>query len=253
MLLPLIAFVDDIILLADSAEMLQCASNIVHKCSRRIRMRLNIGINKSAVMLWGRGRVMREWRNTTFWLGTQWLPRVSTYKYLGVIISAGGGWSHHIAHMSTKAVRKTYEIASWARTHDIALNLTLRLWAIYVYRAFIYGAALTNPSHSVLQPLDRAQRRCGRILLGFGRLAPSPVVLAELGWHRISNCLDMERCSLLMRIVRSSKPVISAVAHAASIQKGSWLQFAAKGISSFLLDGPPASRSEWLELKTRIN
>ena len=56
MLLPLVAFVDDIVLLASSPEMLQRALNITYQWSRRIRMRLNVGKEKSAIMLWGRGR-----------------------------------------------------------------------------------------------------------------------------------------------------------------------------------------------------
>ena len=89
-------------------------------------------------------------------------------------------------------------------------------------------------------------------MYSFSRSAPSPVLLAALGWYRISNCLDVERCSLLMCIARSSKTVISAVAHAAKIQRGSWLHFAARGINQFLLDGPSTSWSEWLELTRRI-
>ena len=66
LLLPLIAFVDDIVLLASSPEMLQRALDITTRWSRRIRMRLNVGKEKSAIMLWGKGRTSNEWRDAQF-------------------------------------------------------------------------------------------------------------------------------------------------------------------------------------------
>jgi hypothetical protein len=53
-LISLIAFVDDIVLIAQSPQQLQVALDIVAAWARRLRMRLNMGKEKSAIMIWGK-------------------------------------------------------------------------------------------------------------------------------------------------------------------------------------------------------
>ena len=77
MRVPMLAYVDDLVLLADSAADLQRALDIVHRWARRIRMRLNIGPTKSAVLRAGRGRIRAVDRNFVHRLGDRALPRVS--------------------------------------------------------------------------------------------------------------------------------------------------------------------------------
>ena len=130
--------------------------------------------------------------------------------------------------------------------------MATRLWSIYVFRAMVYGAAVTMASHTVHQAFDRAHRRCGRILLGFNKSAPSPVVIAELGWHRISNHIIVEKCSLLSRIALSRNPIISAVAHVASGCSKSWLRSTSAIIKNYVVKKPPADRPQWQQLKQHM-
>ena len=75
-----LGYVDDLVLLASSANMLRRALRIAQEWARRVRIWWNIGPNKSAVMLWGRGRHTDREKAATFWIGTNELPKVTEYK-----------------------------------------------------------------------------------------------------------------------------------------------------------------------------
>jgi hypothetical protein len=201
-LISLIAYVDDLAILAGSPDQLQAALNIVEKCARRLRARLNIGTTKTAIMVWGSGRLSEADSHRTFSLSGKSVPRVTMYKYLGVRIGCRGGWLHHFQFMAEKVITKTREIAFWAKSNIVPLPVAVRVWDLYVKRAVLYGAAVCTPPPAAVSLLNNAQRQAGRIVLGLRRLAPGPAVLSELGWIPISTELVRERASLLGSISR---------------------------------------------------
>jgi hypothetical protein len=144
-LISFLAFVDDLVLIASSPEQLRVALSIVHNWARKTRMRLNIGANKTAIMVWGRGRLSVADNSLIFHLGSRLVPFVSVYKYLGVRIGCSGGWLHHFNHMADKAITKTREVAAWARQYKVPLTLVVRVWDLYVERAVLYGANVCQP------------------------------------------------------------------------------------------------------------
>ena len=127
--------------------------------------------------------------------------------------------------MAEKAVTKTREIVAWAKANEIHLILALRMWDMYVLRAFLYGANLCLPTPSDKQYIDRTQRQCGRLLLGFCRSSRSPAVLAALGWTRPSESIASERISLLQRTMKSQNVVVRKVADATSHVTRSWVSY----------------------------
>lgn len=103
-LVPLIDCVDDIVLRADSPEMLQRPLNLEGRWACRHRMRFNIGPTKSTVMIWGRGAIRQTDASASWSVSGQPLQRVSEYKHLGVAVQSGGGWNQHIDALSSKVV-----------------------------------------------------------------------------------------------------------------------------------------------------
>ena len=93
-LISMITFVDDIALITSSPEQLQIALNIISSWARRLRMRLNLGEEKSAVMMWGKSRISHRDLAFKFFLGHHRMPIVRLYKYLGIRIGRSGGWQH---------------------------------------------------------------------------------------------------------------------------------------------------------------
>ena len=128
-LLSLRAFVDDLVVLATSPEQLQVAVNIVATWAKRIRMNINIGTNKSAVMAWGPGKIPAS---PAIRLNSQNLLMVVHYKYVGVWISNRGGWTRHVLHMREKCLNKTHEIVAWCKAHGATVDVAASLWDMCV-------------------------------------------------------------------------------------------------------------------------
>ena len=219
----MIAFVDDIILLAESPEALQIALNIVAAWARRLRMRLNMGINKSAVMVRGKGRLSADHAERRFTLGRHLLTRVQVYRYLGILIGCSARWLHHFQHIADKIKSKTGEIIGWARRYDIPLPVVVRVWDIYVRQAALYGAAVCVPPATALALLDRAQRQAASRILGFRTSVPGPAVLAEVGWVRLSLDLVFQRASFLGRICKIPNQYVQAVVESTARIHNSWV------------------------------
>lgn len=137
-------------------------------------------------------------------------------------MNAAGGWSHHIQHMALKATTYMHAIVAWARSNEVSLCITLKVWALYVLRAILYGTSVCKLSQTVKLAIDYAHRRCGRLALGFGRRTPSQAMLAAHGRTRMSSCLLYERVGLAKRVWHSDNPVVNAIAGPAAVLPNSW-------------------------------
>lgn len=164
------------------------------------------------------------------------------------MIGPGGAGGHHVDNMCVKAVRKTGEIAHWSNTHSADLTLASKLWLIYVFRSLIYGAATLPISTSSLAKLDRAQRKCDRLLLGFSSRCPAACVLAELGWHRLSSAISCERWRLLRKLYVSENWLVQTVLECSLGDSTSWLYDTVVSLRPWSNGELPESKYGWSRL-----
>ena len=122
---------------------------------------------ESAIMAWGAGTLSAAARSASFTLTGLSMPIVKVYKYLGIIFSRGGSWTHQFNHLGKRMIVKTAEIAHWCRSHNADLSVAPDLWQLYVLRGAVFGAAFVDLSHSGLALLDRLHRKAARLLLDF--------------------------------------------------------------------------------------
>ena len=90
LVISLMAYIDDMLLLSDSSHQFQKALDIVTKWAKKIRMRINIGPDKSAAMIindYGLSEANNQWL-----IGSIPLPIVHNYKYLGQALQDTGRW-----------------------------------------------------------------------------------------------------------------------------------------------------------------
>ncbi len=121
------------LLLSDSSHQFQTALNIVTKWARKIRMRLNIGADKSAAMIIndaGLTAASSQWQ-----IGLTTLPIVSSYKYLGQALQNTGRWDEWLKTVIHKTRQRTTELVRWARSNHITIDILARLWVLYVEKA----------------------------------------------------------------------------------------------------------------------
>ena len=171
-----LGYVDDLAILASSAKMLRRALKIAHQWAQRVRIRWNVGPNKSAVMLWGWGKCPSSTADVTFKLGRTTLPRVSSYRYLGSVLSCGGGWSANVIDLRSKCARRTKEVQAWCSQRCCPTTLADRLWRLYVQPAVLHGIGTMKLTESKMASLDIGQRQAGRTILGFLPRSPSPAI-----------------------------------------------------------------------------
>lgn len=107
----------------DDPEGLRKSFRIADEWAREIRMRWNVGTEKSAIMAWGRCRISTLDSRKVLRLSSSRVPRVPVYKYGGVVLSSGGGWQHHLKYVQGRTINKTGELIEWARRHQASADL----------------------------------------------------------------------------------------------------------------------------------
>ena len=241
----LLAFVDDLVLLANSATELQRALDIVSRWAKRVRMRLNIGTNKTACMRFGLGRKPTPSPSEHPKLNGVCLPIVAMYKYLGVHLGSGGGTQLHVDTMCSKASRKTWEILNWCRAHHATVDIANRLWLLYVLRAAVYGAAVHMPGKSSNLKLETAQRVCGRLLLGLSKSCPAACVLPELGWQSLRSLVENERLLLFKRLACSDNSLIQLAIDCSTRIADSWTNHCCDLLRPWCSEGATRDTTSW--------
>ncbi|CAE8722376.1 unnamed protein product [Polarella glacialis] len=105
-LMCILAHIDDIVLFADCPNKLQQALFITWSWANKMRMRLNAGTDKSAIMIVSRRpQTVMSWR-----LGDTILPVVCSYKYCGIVLNDNCSWAPFLAALRCKTVPRTGEL-----------------------------------------------------------------------------------------------------------------------------------------------
>ena len=239
--LPLLAYIDDLLLFTDCPRDLQKALTAVYKWACKIRMRLNIGLDKSAVMV-----ICRHAVATIRWhLGKRRLPVVDQYKYMGIQLASNCSHQALVGQISGKFAARTCELVRWAQVHHITLDLLARLWAVYIQVSALWGAALCHPTATQLQELLLAQRKAGRLLLGHSRRSPVPTTCVELGWPLIGTWLQESRLRLLARLLACTNSIVLAVAATSLDTAQGWMAIEVAHARNLAPDGLPCEPAAW--------
>ena len=107
-------FADDFVGVSDSRENLQKLIDVVHNYCNRWRLKANV--SKSAVMVFARNQEEGEW----MW-GEHRLPRVCSYRYLGIDFACNGAWDVHVKKVIDSGRTKLNQLHS-----VISINLSAR-------------------------------------------------------------------------------------------------------------------------------
>jgi hypothetical protein len=237
----LLAYIDDLVLFAETRQQFRKALSIARSWAQKVRMRFNIGSEKSAVMVMSASSVS----NNTWRLGDQVLPLVDLYKYCGVLLSCSGSWDPFLNSLREKSVARTGELVRWARAYGITVDLVQRLWAIYVETSAAWGLGLTMLTKTQELTLNRIQRKAGRLLLGHSRRSPIPSTCLELGWWHWASHAKLLRLRLLRRILLSDNMLVISVASASSTLPGSMVSQSVDVVRSCRAQGLPTTNGEW--------
>jgi len=236
--LTALLYADDLVILSESKAELQAALDAVHAWGLRWRFQFGIGPEKTAVMCVHPPRDL----GPELLLGSQRLPFVTEYKYLGVWIQCRLSWRRHAEHCRSRGDRCLAAVIAWASSERLPLSFQNQLFLTYVLPAALYGAEFIS-SRSARNALARQLTRWGRRLLHWPAGSPTSAVLGELGWLPFEQQAEIRSAQLLSRLASASpsehrRLPSSAVFQFALTCAGSWARQATQCLSSHGVPSP---------------
>ena len=249
---------DDLVLVADSPLDLQSALNAVHRWGCRLRFKFGVGPTKSAVMVFGNRRRLPDF---DLHQGGVSLAVVSSYKYLGALLTPTLSWTKHVQFLISRGNRLFAQCVAWCRAEHVPVQMASSIFRVNVLPSVSWGSEFFAQSPAALHLLDGAIRRWGRHVLG--RPPGSPcAVLCELGWPDAEHLAMGRLLSLLGRSFSLARglgcPLPATVLSVASQTPGTWAHHAlamcayldipsplAAGIH---LQSPPHRVRRWVDL-----
>jgi hypothetical protein len=193
-------FADDIVLVAGSIEELQHALEIMEQHARRWRYKFNQ--SKCAVMCIAR----RKPTNTTWMLQGKPIAEHSSYKYLGVPLTASASPSSMWNAWNEQSIAKGRAglPVLWfcgARQAALPFTTAANLIDIFLYPAMAYGSEVAAPAPSVAARAERVVNAVNRQLLGSPSYRTSAVAMRrELGAFTMGARRDLAKLQFLFRL-----------------------------------------------------
>ena len=215
-LCPMIGYVDDLVLCMESVEM-QAALDMVDSWSKDIRMKINVGPEKSAVLC-----PVSSSDDCTYKVGGRQLPQVDTYRYLGGLVAFDGAVLPALKDVEARIIAKTGSLLRWSQAQRLPVPLVCKLWVILVENAFMWLLAALPLTDCHLRYCDRIQRKTGRILLSFQSRSPIAPVLLELAWVPWSILVRCHRVALFWRCLRCQQSLMKSLVPLTATIPGTW-------------------------------
>ena len=223
---PVLGYVDDLVLCVHSHEAIQDALTQVEHWTQNLRMALNVGRNKSALLM---PLCPIE---SVHQVGSHPLPVVHQYRYLGGVVAHDGSVLPALQNIQSRSIVKTATLMRWCRSQSIPVPLIARLWVLYVESAVMPLLAALPLTNRHLNICDRMQRKMGRMLLGYQKRSPTPPVLLELAWVPWSVLIPCRRVGLLWRTLEQPHSLMThLLPHSVSVT-GSWGSLAMQDVQA---------------------
>lgn len=189
--ISVLAYADDIVLLAESEQNLQKLVDILHRWCMKWRMKVNC--EKTKVMVFRRNRNTRVYLSGVYYGETK-IAVVSKYKYLGIMLDDVLDFKSCTELLSSSAGRGLGNIIEKSKNlKDLGFDTFDRLYKSCVCPILDYGAEVWGLKECKL--IDDVQNRAARFYLGVGKRTPLVGLQGETGWlpSRSRRVLSMVR------------------------------------------------------------
>ena len=179
LIVSVLAFADDIVLLAESPEDLQKLISIVHKWSSKWRFIINP--EKSQVVHYRNAPKIRTSFIFKLHESGPTLQIVDSYKYLGVYLDEFLTFSHTTEILATAGGRALGSMINKFRSlSDMGHSTYSKLYDSLVAPVTDYGSAIWG--YKRYKQLDKVQNRATRFFTGVHKFAPIVGHVGDMGW-----------------------------------------------------------------------
>jgi len=196
-----LAYADDVVILADSAEEAQKQLDSVRRWAEDWGMQVNLSKGKTEHMIIGPPQ-----ESPLLSFGQDTVKQTDQYKYLGVTLSSADRM------LKLPATRKAMLAAAWGAhasimrlkvaAPDLPPGVLATVWQTWVLPQLMYGIGVWMDGED-WPDAQKFMHICGRQLLDAPGETPNSVVMAELGWRTVSFWIRYHRCRTLSRMLRA--------------------------------------------------
>lgn len=218
--LPVFAYADDILLLAESVEELQKLSDIVYEWSRKWRMVVNL--EKTKIVVFRGRRVIRPDVNVKY--GGRIVEVVEGYRYLGVYLDENLTFDEYVTQISSAGGHALGGVMNKCHLlKDMGYTTFDRLYHSGVSSVLDYGAEVVWLPKKSACLLEKVQQRACRYFLGVGRFSALCTLNAEMGWMSCASRSLLSKCRFYNRLLKMEETRIPRkIFMETKDQPGSW-------------------------------
>ena len=196
-----LAYADDVVILADSAEEAQKQLDSVRRWAEDWGMQVNLSKGKTEHMVIGPPQ-----ESPALSFGQETVKQTQQYKYLGITLSSADRM------LKLPATRKAMLAAAWGAhasimrlkvaAPDLPPGVLATVWQTWVLPQLMYGIGVWMDGED-WPDAQKFMHICARQLLDAPSGTPNSVVMAELGWRTVSFWIRYHRCRTLSRMLRA--------------------------------------------------
>ena len=195
-------FADDYKVLADSEVACQAAVDACKKHSRMWRWRANLGVNKTALVVYSKPAA-RPPPPTIMW-GSTTLQIQDSYKHLGVWFTKNGSWDKHVDEVLLKATRRVEQLTKFLTAPALTVPVKWQLIITCLLLIFDFGSSVWHVSVAQAKALGAQYRRAARLVLQCPVSTPVPAIMGDLGLAPLEQRWDLAKLRLQHQILRMS-------------------------------------------------
>lgn len=173
-----LAYADDLVLVASNEHDLQLELDILYGFCRK--WRLNVNVTKTKAMVFRRNPRCRMTKVNVKY-GSHDIEQVASYKYLGITLDEMLSFALSYMELGASSSCALGSLINKCKTHkNMGLKTFDRLVEGGVFSIIDYGAEVTGfDSH---RALDDVYNRASRYFIGLNKFCPLPCLSLEMGW-----------------------------------------------------------------------
>ena len=218
--LSCLLYADDLILLSSSVQGLQgCLSKLEKYCSLNC---LTVNMQKTRIVVFSKGGKLSKEK---FFFNDEEVTQTNSYKYLGILFSSSGTFSHCQTDLYKRALKAQFKLTKTFSDFNTKIDLLLHLFDHTIKPILLYGSEIwgtINLSSSLIKKpeytieksclsmaCDKLHIKFLKYILNTHKKATNDAVLGELGRHPLYIFVLLSTVKYFLRVSHSDSELLT--------------------------------------------